>query len=97
MLRGKDRRYLRSLAVNMDAIFQIGKGGIGENMIVQLNDALEARELIKIKVLNNCDEDAKSLGLEIAEATESELVQVIGRNLVLFRFSKTKRQIELPK
>lgn len=95
-MKGKQKRYLRSLAVNIDAIFQVGKGGLNDALIEQLKDALKARELIKIKVLNNCENTAKELAEEIAAATDSELVQVIGSNVVLYRHNPEKSQIELP-
>ena len=95
-MKGKQKRYLRSLAVNIDAIFQIGKGGLNDMLIEQLKDALKARELIKVKVLNNCDNTAKELAEELAAATDSVLVQVIGSNVVLYRHNPEKSQIELP-
>lgn len=96
MLTGKQKRYLRSLAHNIDPIFQIGKGGINENMIKQIDDTLENRELIKVHVLqNNCD-DKKELAETLSEATRSELVQVIGSMIVIYRESKENKEIELP-
>ena len=95
-MRGKQKRYLRSLAMTEQPIFQIGKGGLNDNLISQLKDALEARELIKIRVLNNCEESAGALGPELAEATGAELIQVIGHNVVLYRRSQTKPQLVLP-
>ena len=95
-MKGKQKRYLRSLAMTEQPIFQIGKGGVNDNLIQQLKDALEARELIKIRVLNNCDYTARQLGPELSGATESELVQVIGHNIVLYRKSSKKPLIELP-
>ncbi|MGI6679376.1 MAG: ribosome assembly RNA-binding protein YhbY [Dehalobacterium sp.] len=96
MLTGKQRRYLRALGTALDPIFQIGKGGLNENLIKQLSDALEARELIKVRVLSNSDENPKEAGNEIVSAINAELVQVIGRNILLFRRSEKKPQIELP-
>lgn len=95
-MKGKQKRHLRSLAMTEQPIFQIGKGGVNDNLIQQLKDALEARELIKIRVLNNCDYTAKELGPVLAEETASELVQVIGHNIVLYRRSTKKPKIELP-
>lgn len=97
MLKGKQKRYLRSLAVEMSPIFQIGKGGINENMVKQIIDTLEVRELIKVRVLNNAAEPVQVLAEAVAAATGSELVQVIGHNFLLFKVSKKKPQIELPK
>ena len=97
MLKGKQKRYLRSLAVEMTPIFQIGKGGINDNMVKQIVDTLEVRELIKVRVLNNAAESAETLAVTVSEATGSELVQVIGHNFVLYKESSKKPQIELPR
>ena len=96
-MTSKQRAYLRGLSNTMDAIFQIGKGGISENQIKQLSDALEARELIKISVLESAPDSAKELGNEIAEKTNSILVQVVGNKITLFRQRKKDSKIELPK
>ncbi|KLU66095.1 RNA-binding protein YhbY [Desulfosporosinus acididurans] len=96
MLKGKQKRYLRAMGNEMDPILQVGKGGIGENVVTQTNEALEARELIKGRVLQNCLEEPKSVAAELAEQTRSELVQVIGRNFLLYRPSKEKPLIVLP-
>lgn len=71
----------------MDAIFQIGKGGVGDAAVKSIGDALEARELVKISVLLNSDEDARVAGEEIASRTGSEVVAVIGRKIILFKES----------
>ena len=96
MLKGKQKRYLRSLAVEMSPIFQIGKGGINENMVKQLIDTLEVRELIKVRVLNNAAESVDTLAEAVAEATGGELVQIIGHNFLLYKESSKKPQILLP-
>jgi len=83
MLNSKQRAALRSIASQIDAIFQIGKGGVNEAMCKSLTDALEARELIKISVLENASETAKDFANEIAEATGAEVVAVIGRKIIL--------------
>jgi RNA-binding protein len=85
MLTSKQRAYLRGLANPMDTIFQVGKGGVGENLINQLKDALTARELIKIRVLETAGVTAKELAPELAESTDSECVQVIGSRITLYR------------
>lgn len=95
-MKGKQKRYLRSLAVTDRPIFQIGKDGINDNLIVQLQDALEARELIKIRVLNNSSSEAREIAPRLAAATASELIQVIGHNIVLYKKSTKKPRIELP-
>ena len=95
-MTSKQRAYLRSLANNIDSIFQIGKGGISDNLIKQLSDALEARELIKISVLETAPDSAKDLGNEIAEATASTLVQVVGSKITLYKPRKKDSKIVLP-
>lgn len=95
MLTSKQRSYLRSLANTIDPIFQVGKGGIGDNLIKQFNDALEARELVKATVLRNSDADARSISEEIAEQTGAEVVQVIGSKFVLYKESKKHKEIEI--
>lgn len=96
-MTSKQRAYLRSMANTIDAIFQVGKSGVVPEMTNSINDALEARELIKITVLNNCIEDIKIIANIISERTHSEIVQVIGRKIVLYKQSKDKQVIELPK
>ena len=100
-LTSKQRAQLRGLANGIDTILQIGKDGIGENLVKQANDALEARELIKGKVLeNNLDYDARRAAEELAKATRSEVVQVIGTKFVLYRESHSKpkeKRIQLVK
>ncbi|GGN97089.1 ribosome assembly RNA-binding protein YhbY [Saccharibacillus kuerlensis] len=96
MLTGKQKRYLRSQAHHLDAIFQIGKGGLNEQLVRHINEAIELRELLKVSVLNNCLEEPKELGIELAEAAEAELVQVIGRTIILYKESREHKQIELP-
>ena len=90
MLTGKQRSYLRSLANGLDTIMQIGKGGVSETVLKQIDDALEARELIKIKILNNSVLEAKETANEIAEELGAEYVQSIGNKFVLYRESEDK-------
>ena len=96
MLTGKQKRFLRSMGNEMDPILQIGKGGVTEPVVTQADETLEARELIKGRVLPNSLEDVKGAAQELAERTQSELVQVIGRNFLLYRESKKKPLIILP-
>ena len=96
-MTSKERAYLRGLANSIDPIFQVGKGGISNNLITQLSDALEARELIKISVLETAPESAKDLGIEISEKTNSTLVQVVGNKITLFRQKKKDSKIVFPK
>jgi RNA-binding protein len=97
MLSGKQKRYLRSLAHHLDPIFQVGKGGVNDNLIRQVKDALEARELIKISVLQNCEWDKDEVAEQLATGAEAELVQTIGKIIVLYKESKEKKRIELPR
>lgn len=94
-MTSKQRAYLRGLANSIDPIFQIGKSGLSENLLKQLDDALEARELIKINVLENSGEDAKSLGNTIANSINAECVQTVGNKITLYRARK-KNPIILP-
>lgn len=96
-MTSKQRAYLRSLASNLDAIIQIGKDGIGENLIIQVDGALKKRELIKITVLETSPEPAKEAAIALADATKSEVVQVIGRKIVLFRRNPQEPKIEFKK
>lgn len=94
-MTSKQRAYLRGLANKIEPIFQIGKGGLTDVLIEQLSDALEARELIKINVLKTAPDYAKDLANEIAEATNSDVVQVIGNKITLFRQRKEKSRFEI--
>ena len=100
-LTSKQRAQLRSLATNMDTIVHVGKDGIGDNLVKQVNDdtALEARELIKGRVLENSLLTAREAAEELAVAARCEVVQVIGSKFVLYRMQhhKTRRKIELVK
>lgn len=87
MLNSKQRSKLKALAANIDPIGQVGKEGIGENMLKSFSDCLEARELIKVTILENADGDPKLLGRELAERLGAECVIVIGRKAVLYRRS----------
>ena len=95
MLNSKQRAILKAEASKMDAIFQIGKGGVGDAAVKSIDDALEARELVKISVLDNSDSDAREAAEDIASRTNSEVVAVIGRKIILFKISskKEKRKI----
>ena len=95
MLTSKQRAYLRGLANTENAIMQIGKGGVGENLVKTISDALEARELIKLTVLENSGEAAREVAETLAEATEAEVVGVIGKKVILYRESEKNKKIEL--
>lgn len=95
LLTGKQKRFLRAFATSLDPLFQIGKAGITENLVQQVDQALKARELIKLRVLPQCPEDVKKVAQKLKELTDSELVQVIGRNFILYRQGE-KAKIQLP-
>lgn len=95
MLTGKQKSYLRSLAQTEKPLFQIGKDSITENLIETVDNALRKRELIKVTVLKNAPDDIQEAAFDLARLTGSELVQVIGRQIVLYRRSK-ERRILLP-
>lgn len=96
-MTSKQRAYLRSMASQMDTIFQIGKGGISEEMCKQISNALDARELIKLRVLDNAEYLPREAAEEIADAIGAEVVTVIGTKFVLFRVSSKEknRKIDL--
>ena len=96
MITSKQRAYLRSLANDLPAIMQIGKGGLNENMLKTFSDALEARELIKLHVLENCGAAPKDVLQALAEELDAEAVAAIGKKIVLYRASEKKPMIELP-
>ena len=98
-MTSKQRAYLKGLAMTMDPIFQFGKNSLTPENTAAIAEALEARELIKISVLQNCADDPKEIGIMISERTRSELVQVIGKKIVLYKQAKNEknRKIELPK
>lgn len=93
-MTSKERAYLRGLVNKMEPIFQVGKNGLNENLIKQLDDALEARELIKITVLETAPDTVKEAANEISEKTNSEVIQVIGSKITLFRKRKEKSRYE---
>ncbi len=95
-MTSKDRAYLRSLAMTMEPIFQIGKSSVTPEVTEAIAEALEARELIKISVLKNCIHEPKDIAVVLGERTHSEVVQVVGRKITLYRPSK-KKLIEFPK
>ncbi|PKH08405.1 MULTISPECIES: ribosome assembly RNA-binding protein YhbY [Planomicrobium] len=96
MLTGKQKRFLRSEAHHVDPIFQVGKGGVNEAMIVQISEALEKRELVKISILQNNEDDKNEVAETLAKGTKAELVQLIGHTVVLYKQSVNNKRIELP-
>ena len=97
-MTSKQRSYLKSLASNLEPIFQIGKSSLTPELTNAVREALDARELIKVSVLKNCLDDGKSIAEILSERTHSEVVQVIGKKIVLYRQAKDekKRKIALP-
>lgn len=96
MLNPKQRAFLRKMAQTMSPIFQIGKNGLSENQIEQIQNALEARELIKITLLNTIPEEKHSIAEDLANATGADIVHLIGNKLTLYKQSTKKPVIELP-
>ena len=95
MLKSKQRAFLRGIASSYETIFQVGKGGINENFINQVTDALRKRELIKLRVLENSGYTAREAEEEIASKTESDVVQVIGSRFVLFKRNPKEPVIDI--
>ena len=96
MLTGKQRAYLRGLANQKQALYQIGKNGIDENLVKMIEEALEANELVKVHVLETAPGTCRELCGQLAQALEAEAVQVIGGKFVLYKESRNKKTIELP-
>ncbi len=97
MITGKQRSFLKSMANSIDPIFQIGKGGVSDNLIKQVDDALNAREIVKISILNNSELDPTEVAMELAEELNAEFVQSIGKRFTLYRESEKNKKIDLPK
>lgn len=96
-MTSKQRAFLKSLAMKQDAIFQIGKSSLTPEITTSVSEALEARELIKISVLKNCMDDPRMIAEALAERTHSQVVQVIGKKIVLYKEGKKeKKKIQLP-
>jgi len=96
-MTSKQRAYLRGLSNTIDPIFQIGKGGISDNLIQQLKDALQARELIKISVLETVPDSIQNIAHDVSIQTDSILVQIIGSKITLYKPRKNNPKIVLPK
>ena len=95
-MTSKQRAYLKVLAMTMDPIVQFGKNSLTPENTAAIAEALEARELIKISVLNNCADDPREIAQMVAERTRSQVVQVIGKKIVLYKESKDNKKIILP-
>ena len=95
-MTSKQRAYLKSLASNITAIFQVGKSSLTPELVTAVDDALEKRELVKLSVLKNCFDDPKEIAEMLAERTRSTVVHVIGKKIVLYRPSRKDPKIQLP-
>ena len=95
-LKSKQRAYLMKLASSLEPIFQIGKSSLTPELTAAVAEALEARELIKLNILKNCVDDGNELAAVLAERTHAQVVQVIGKKIVLYKEAK-ERKIVLPK
>lgn len=96
-MTSKQRAYLKGLAMNIDPVLNIGKNSVTPEMITSVTEAIDKRELIKIGVLKNCLDDPKEIANVIAERSNSQVVQVIGKKIVLYKRNKKNPKIELPK
>ena len=97
-MTSKQRAYLKSMAMDLDPIFNVGKASVTPDFIEGIREALEKRELIKVGVLKNCMDDPKELAALVGERTRSQVVQVIGKKIVLYKEGKDeKKKIVLPK
>ena len=97
MITSKQRSYLKSLAHALDPIVYIGKAGVTENVIKEIDTCLEARELVKVKLQEGCDLAPKDVANDLLEPLGAEFVQAIGRKFTVYRESKENKQIVLPK
>ena len=95
-LRGKQRRYLRGLGVSLKPAVVVGKEGLSEALLRAVNAAVDADELIKVRLLDNVDGDRKQIARELAERAEVELIQILGRTVLLYRRNEEEPGIELP-
>ena len=95
-MTSKQRAYLKSLASTLDPLFQIGKGSVTPEVIEAISEAFNNRELLKIAVLKNCMDDPNEIAQTVAERTHSQVVQVIGKKIVLYKPNKDKPKIVLP-
>lgn len=98
-MTSKQRAYLKGLAMKLDPIFHIGKASITPEVTEAVREAIDVRELIKIAVLKNCNDDSRELATILAERTGAQVVQIIGKKIVLYKPAKDpkKRKVELPK
>lgn len=96
MLTGKQKSYLRSEAHHLKPLFQVGKLGVNENLVEQIEDVLEKRELIKVSILQNCEMDKNDVAEMLSEKANAHVVQIIGSIIVLYKESLENKKIQLP-
>ena len=96
-MTSKQRAYLKGLAININPIFQVGKSSLTPEFVAAISEAFNTKELIKIAVLKNCFDDPNEIAQVVAERTHSQVVQVIGKKIVLYKPDKKNPKIELPK
>ena len=96
-MTSKQRAYLKGLAMNIDPVINIGKSSVTPEMTQSVAEAFNTRELIKLHVLKNCEDDIREIANVLADRTHSQVVQVIGRKIVLYKESRDHKKIELPK
>lgn len=96
-MNSKQRSYLKGLAMKLEPVFQVGKGSVSPSLTEAIGENLDKHELTKISVLNNCDDDPKEIAAIIAERTGSEVVQVIGKKIVLYKRAKKDSKIDIYK
>ena len=96
-MTSKQRSYLKGLAMNINPIFQVGKSSLTPEFVAAISEAFNTKELIKIAVLKNCFDDPNEIAQVVAERTHSQVVQVIGKKIVLYKPDKKNPKIELPK
>lgn len=95
-MTSKQRSYLKSLANNIESIFQVGKSSLTPELTTAISEAFNTRELLKISVLKNCMDDPREIAEILAERTRSQVVQVIGKKIILYKESKDHKKIILP-
>lgn len=95
-MTSKQRAYLKGQAMTIEPIFQIGKSSLTPEVVAAIDEALIARELVKVSVLKNCMDDPREIAAVLGERTRSQVVQVIGKKIVLFKQAKEKSKYELP-
>lgn len=96
-MTSKQRAYLKGLAMNLEPVFQVGKSSLTPELTESISECFNKRELLKISVLKNCMDDSREIAEMLAERTRSEVVQVIGKKIILYKESKDHKKIELPK